>query len=84
MLINNLDFRLTSGACPEQYDVFNGDKQVGYVRLRGGWLRCDIPDCGGDTIFEAYPNGADGMFKSDEQRDYYLKKIAKKIGICQN
>lgn len=37
MLINELDFRQTCGACPEQYDVYDmSNKQVGYVRLRWG------------------------------------------------
>ena len=39
MVINGLIVIQTCGACPEQYDVFLGDKQIGYVRLRGGALR---------------------------------------------
>jgi len=61
----------TCGACPEQYDVFDGDQQVGYIRLRHGTMRVDCPDAGGDTVYTANPKG-DGIFEDDE-RDYYLR-----------
>ena len=38
-----LKFEETSSACPEQYDVFKGGKQVGYIRLRHGVLSCRYP-----------------------------------------
>jgi hypothetical protein len=77
--INGLRFVMTCIACPEQYDVFDGSgKQVGYVRLRHGELRCDYPDCGGETIYEVDPAG-DGCFDTDEERDYHLKEIALRI-----
>jgi len=62
---------LTCSACPEQYDAFDGDKLVGYLRLRHGQFRVDVPYGGGTTIYQATPNG-DGSFDKDE-RDYYLK-----------
>lgn len=62
---------LTCGACPEQYDVYDGDRQVGYIRLRHGALRVDCPDTGGETVYEATPEG-DGSFEPHE-RDYYLR-----------
>ena len=69
----------TCFACPEQYDAIldcaEGDypigAQVGYLRLRWGDFRVDFPDCGGETIYIAKPNG-DGEFDDDE-RDYYLR-----------
>jgi hypothetical protein len=61
----------TCYACPEQYDAFIGDVQVGYLRLRHGRFRVDVPNCGGQTIYEASPQG-DGIFDHDE-RDYYLR-----------
>jgi len=67
----------TCGACPEQYDVFSEDKQVAYYRLRHGYFRVDVPICGGETIYEAYPNG-DGIFESDE-REFYLKKAEQAV-----
>jgi hypothetical protein len=76
LTINGLRFVMTCFACPEQYDVFDrSGKQVGYVRLRHGELRCDYPDCGSELIYEADPVG-DGCFDSDEERDYHLEKIA--------
>ena len=39
---------LTCGACPEQYDAFDGERQVGYLRLRHGHFTVTCPDVGGD------------------------------------
>jgi hypothetical protein len=61
---------LTCSACPEQYDVFLAGEQVGYLRLRHGFFTVEYPDCGGEIIYEAQPNG-DGLFDSDE-RAFYL------------
>lgn len=60
----------TCSMCPEQYDVYKGKVQIGYLRLRGGWFRADYPDCGEETVYEAYPDG-DGQFE-DYERDKYL------------
>ena len=79
IIIDNLRFKMTCIACPEQYDVFDpSENQVAYVRLRHGELRCDYPKCGGETIYEAEPEG-DGCFDSDEERDYHLEKIAIRV-----
>lgn len=61
---------MTCSACPEQYDAFMGDTQVGYLRLRHGHFRVDFPECGGETIYEADTSG-DGYF-DDAERDYHL------------
>lgn len=70
---------LTCGACPEQYDAFLDNRQVGYLRLRHGYFRVDFPDCGGETIFEAMPEG-DGAF-GIEEREGYLRKAVD--AICE-
>lgn len=75
---DKLVFKCTCCACPEQYDVFYNDKQVAYVRLRHGYLYCDVPDCNSDTIYEANPQGK-GCFWDDEEREYYLNIIKDKI-----
>lgn len=62
---------MTCCACPEQYDVFLGDTQVGYLRLRHGEFRADYPDCGGETVYRASPKG-DGRFEDDE-REHFLQ-----------
>ena len=78
--IKGLEFNRTCGACPEQYDVYLNGQQVGYVRLRWGYLRADYPDCMCETIYETNVGGeSTGEFESEEQRMYYLKIIADKI-----
>jgi hypothetical protein len=67
----------TCGACPEQYDAFIGEEQVGYLRLRHGGFRVDAPDCGGETIYYAEPKG-DGIFESNE-RQFYLNEAKEAI-----
>ena len=80
--IEGLIFYETCSACPEQYDVFNDDVQVGHVRLRWGHLRCNYPDCGGETIYEYDFNDAyQGYFDNAEDRDYHLSLIAKSIQL---
>ena len=81
MIIDEYNFELTCGACPEQYDVFDEDgNQVAYVRLRWGHLRVDVPDCGGELLYEHnFPDSFKGMFMNEHERRYYLQRIAKKL-----
>ena len=80
MIIQELDFRETCGACPEQYDVFKGGRQVGYVRLCWGTVTCDYPYCGGDTIyFHSFDTGWKDCFDGPEERETYLNRIAAAI-----
>lgn len=72
-------FVRTSYACPEQYDVFDGDEQVGYVRLRRGTFSVSIPDANGRDIFTDRPADSDGVFETWVQRDEYLTRAAKLI-----
>lgn len=67
----------TCDACPEQYNAFDGEKQVGYLRLRHGTFYVDCPDSGGEEVYRARPAG-DGMFENGE-RDYYLRFAVKAI-----
>lgn len=75
LTIDGFKLELTSTACPEQYDVFdaNGD-QVGYLRLRHGYFRADVPDCGGETVYDANTKG-DGMFDDDERMEELTKAV---------
>lgn len=70
----NLDIVCTCIACPEQYDVFKNGEQVGYLRLRHGEFRVDYPNCGGETIFYANPQG-DGIFEKNERFNYLLLSL---------
>lgn len=77
-IIGNYTLKLTCGACPEQYDVFNkSDKQVGYLRLRHGSFSASYPECGGKQVYHACPVG-DGIFEDDE-REFYLTEAIKAI-----
>ncbi len=80
MKIKDLKSEKTCEACPEQYDVFYQDKQVGYIRLRWGEIRVDFPDCGGETIYKhSFEDSLKGCFETDEEAKLYLSKCKKAI-----
>jgi len=56
------------GACPEAYEVYMDDLQVGYMRLRNGKFRAEFR---GEVVYRASPKG-DGIFAAEE-RDGYLE-----------
>ncbi|CAB4134451.1 hypothetical protein UFOVP273_71 [uncultured Caudovirales phage] len=73
-----VEFRLTCMACPEQYDVYLGDKEIGYVRLRWGHLRVNYPDFMGKEVYsEQVGHEFCGEFHDDHMRRRYLKRIAR-------
>lgn len=74
-VIDGIKLFLTCSGCPEQYDAFLDGKKVGYLRLRHGEFRVDVPDCGGPTIYAAYPEG-DGIFDYDERERYLREAVA--------
>lgn len=61
-----LELQRTCFACPEQYDVYRGDTQVAYFRLRHGRFYAAVPDVGGTVVYESYPEG-DGVFCDSER-----------------
>ena len=76
IIIDGCRLVLTCPACPEQYEVFddNTREQIGYLRLRHGWFRADVPECGGETVYEASPHG-DGAFDEDERMGYLTDAV---------
>ena len=77
MNIKGLEFYQTCFACPEQYDVFYNESQVGYIRLRWGHLTVEYPDVGDELIYEAaIGNEWNGEFESEKQRQHHLNIIA--------
>lgn len=78
--IDNYLLKLTSSACPEQYDVFDIQKnqnQIAYLRLRHGFFYAAVPQCGGEKVYSARPQG-DGMFR-DEERMHFLTEAVNAI-----
>jgi hypothetical protein len=70
----------TCTACPEQYDVYDDVRQVGYLRLRHGVFYADyFPPNSGERIgvYEASPQG-DGIF-APEERVHYLNYACRAI-----
>lgn len=65
----------TCAACPEQYDVFLEDQQIGYLRLRHGHFRADYPDCGGTVVYESDTDG-DGAFEDRERMPMLNRAVA--------
>lgn len=74
-VINDLEFAIGCRACPEQYDVFNEKgRLVAYVRLRGGKLKCYVPDVGGKLIYtKTYDDEFLGVFPNEEDRVSSMK-----------
>lgn len=67
LTINGYRLEMTCCACPEQYDVFDKNNvKVGYLRLRHGHFRADVPDCGDETVYTSCTEG-DGVFDDAER-----------------
>lgn len=74
IIIDGCRLICTCSACPEQYDVFdNNGVQIGYLRLRHGYFRADVPDCGGETVYTTNTKG-DGVFDDDDERRLELTR----------
>lgn len=61
-------------ACPEQYDVYEGDTQVAYFRLRHGKFTVECPDVRGELVYSANPEG-DGIFCEHEREKYLTEAV---------
>lgn len=71
MTIGAYELVQTCAGYPEQYDVFLGERRVGYLRLRHGYFTAQHENVDGPVVFSAEPNGY-GYFEDDE-RDEYLR-----------
>jgi len=84
MTINGLEFKQVNAISPESYDVFKGDKQVGFVQLRWGVLKCLTLKCKGKLIYEfVFQDKTDGSFADEEQRSKYLNIVADKLNAYE-
>lgn len=70
---------MTCTSCPEQYDAYLGDTQVGYLRLRHGWFRANVPRSTGKIVYQTEDIEGDGSFATDAERDDQLSKAAEAI-----
>jgi len=74
VLIHGYRLERTCFACPEQYDVYAGEEQVAYFRLRHGSFYAAVPDHGGEIVYQADPDG-DGIFEDNERFRYLREAI---------
>jgi hypothetical protein len=87
MAYSGLRLDRTCDACPEQYDVYDGDEteRIGYLRLRYGHFRADFYGPGQRrlvVVYEASTQG-DGQFAADE-REEHLEAACKAIRAALN
>lgn len=82
LIINGCTLVRTCYACPEQYDVFFQDFQIGYLRLRHGNFTANYPDHGGTIAYHGYPRG-DGSFEDDE-RFFFLREAVDSLIALHN
>jgi len=75
--IGNYNLVMTCSECPEQYDVFRGTKQVGYLRLRHGGFRAEYPDCGQEEVY--WVETGYGDFECDRDRAIHIIKAVIEI-----
>jgi hypothetical protein len=63
----------TCCACPEQYDLMDGDKLAGYFRLRHGGFYAEAYRENGEEeiVYSASPRG-DGCFYDDAERQKHM------------
>ena len=72
----------TSAAFPEQYDALDQTgNEVGYIRLRRGYLEVYCPDAGAPQPIYTYTYPFSGLteFPSEEERQWQLELIKKCI-----
>lgn len=63
----------TCVSCPEQYDVYEGDQKVAYLRLRWGYFYASMKGPLGKGVYGVEIGGSlTGQFESEEQRQYHL------------
>jgi hypothetical protein len=82
LIVNGCTLVMTCGACPEQYDVFFEDFQIGYLRLRHGIFTASYLNYTGDRVYHGYPKG-DGCFDDDE-RMFFLSEAVDSLIVTHN
>lgn len=78
IVIKGLVFKEIGPQSPEQYEVYHGDKMVGYVRYRFGNLSAEYPDVGMEDVFNRTLEHETGQM-TDLERGRWLPVIAKRL-----
>jgi len=78
IMIGRLNFIEVGPESPEQYEVYDGDQQVGYVRYRFGFLSAECPDAGMREVFSRKLKHNTGQM-TDIERGRWLPVIARRI-----
>jgi len=71
----------TCSAAPEQYDVFLGTRQIGYLRLKWGEFYAAYPDVSGDVVYAASIDDEASIF-SDNERAKHLPAAVNALLSC--
>jgi len=66
VFIGLYELRLTSSGYPEQYDVYRGEEQVGYIRAEGMIAEARVPAHGGALVYDERIDGY-GSFTQRER-----------------
>ena len=74
VLIHGYRLDRTCMACPEQYDLYEGDEVVAYFRLRHGDYTVQCSGPGGVLVYSASPKG-DGIFDDEERFGFLLAGV---------
>jgi hypothetical protein len=78
MKILGINFVESCYACPESYDAYLEDKNIGYAKLRRGFFYVEYPNIGGTVVFEGHPRG-DGRFTDDSDREHFMTHAARAL-----
>lgn len=63
----------TCDCSPEQYDVYHGKQQVGYLRLRWGRFSARYPNVGGVVVYSHdFPDDMLGQFPDETTRGLHI------------
>ena len=81
IFIEGLRFVEIGPESPEQYEVYIGDRIVGYVRYRFGYLSADYPDAGMNEVFGRELKRQTGQM-TNQERGRWLPVIARRLNQC--
>lgn len=92
MKAEDIEFEQTCPACPESYKLIYDGEEVGYLRLRWGYVSVtsgkyvsifanDRDECIDVWDYKFEGDDWKGMFDSYEERAYFLNEAA--IAVCK-